>query len=83
MAERFPSGPSTRPEPPLFPRKQRLSPGSARSGPGREAAQRTLDGKDRSGIMRGEGKGEPTHEKKRPIEAHNGLQSGRVAPEYR
>ena len=30
--------------------------GSARSGPGREAAKRTLDGEDRSGIMRREGK---------------------------
>ena len=29
---------------------------SARSGPGREAAKRTLDGEDRSGIMRREGK---------------------------
>ena len=44
---------------PLFPRKQR-SPGSARSRPGREAAQRTLDGEDRSGIIQGEGKGETT-----------------------
>ena len=33
------------------------SPRSARSGPGREAAQRTLDGEDRSAIIRGEGKG--------------------------
>ena len=31
--------------------------GSARSRPGREAAQRTLDGEDRSGIIRDEGKG--------------------------
>ena len=31
--------------------------GSARSSPGREAAKRTLDGEDRSGIMRREGKG--------------------------
>ena len=30
--------------------------GSARSSPGREAAQRTLDGEDRSGIIRDEGK---------------------------
>ena len=30
---------------------------SARSRPGREAAQRTLDGEDRSAIIRGEGKG--------------------------
>ena len=41
---------------PFFPRKQR-PPGSARSRPGREAAERTLDGEDRSGIMRGEVKG--------------------------
>ena len=39
---------------PLFPRKQR-SPGSARSRPGRETAQRTLDGEDRSGIIQGRG----------------------------
>ena len=31
---------------------------SARSGPGREAAKRTLDGEDRSGIIRCEGKGD-------------------------
>ena len=31
--------------------------GSARSSPGREATQRTLDGEDRSGIIRDEGKG--------------------------
>ena len=30
--------------------------GSGRSSPGREAAQRTLDGEDRSGIIRDEGK---------------------------
>ena len=30
--------------------------GSARSRPGREAAKRTLDGEDRSGIIQGEGK---------------------------
>ena len=30
---------------------------SARSRPGREAAQRTLDGEDRSGTMKREGKG--------------------------
>ena len=30
---------------------------TARSGPGREAAKRTLDGEDRSGIIQGEGKG--------------------------
>ena len=41
--------------PPPFPRKQR-PPGAARSRPGRAAAKRTLDGEDRSGIMRGEGK---------------------------
>ena len=43
MAEREPFGPSTRPEPPLFPREQRPPLGSARSSPGREAAKRTLD----------------------------------------
>ena len=57
MTERFPFGPSTRPEPPLFPREQRVSPDRPRSGPGREAAKRTLDGEDRSGIIQGEGKG--------------------------
>ena len=31
--------------------------GSARSGPGREAAKRTLAGENRSGIIQGEGKG--------------------------
>ena len=31
--------------------------GSARSGPGREAAKRTLDGEDRSDMMKREGKG--------------------------
>ena len=31
--------------------------GSARSSPGREAAKRTLDGEDRSGTMKREGKG--------------------------
>ena len=45
------------PQAPLFPRKQRFPFGWARSGPGREAAKRTLDGEDRSGILRGEGKG--------------------------
>ena len=34
------------------------SPGSARSRPGREAAERTLDGADRFGIIRNEGKGD-------------------------
>ena len=58
MAERFLSA-RTRPETPtpLFPRKQPFF-GSARSGPGREAAKRTLDGEDRSGIIQGEGKGD-------------------------
>ena len=31
--------------------------GSARSSPGREAAKRTLDGEDRSGTIKREGKG--------------------------
>ena len=43
--------------PPLSPREQRSLLGSARSRPGREAAKRTLDGEDRSGIIQGEGKG--------------------------
>ena len=41
---------------PIRATKLRLS-RSARSGPGREAAKRTLDGEDRSGIIQGEGKG--------------------------
>ena len=44
------------PTPPL-PLVSSASFGSARSRPGREAAQRTLDGEDRSGIIHGEGKG--------------------------
>ena len=59
MAERDPFGPSARAEPgpsTPFPHKPRLPPGSARSSPGREAAQRTLDGEDQSGTIRGEGK---------------------------
>ena len=56
MAERFPFGPSTRPDPP-FPLVSSASFGSARSRPGREAAKRTLDGEDRSEIIQGEGKG--------------------------
>ena len=55
MAERFPFGPSTRPDPP-FPLINSHPFGSARSRPRREAAQRTLDGEDRSGTIRGEGK---------------------------
>ena len=58
MTERFPFSPSTRPDPPLFPRKQTPPSGSARSGPGRETAKRTLDGEDRSEIIRHEGKGD-------------------------
>ena len=46
---------------PPFPRKQSLPFRSARSGPGREAAKRTLDGEDRSGIVRREGKGVLSH----------------------
>ena len=45
-----------RPAPP-FPLVSSASFGSARSRPGREAAKRTLDGEDRSGIIQGEGKG--------------------------
>ena len=57
LAERFPSGPSTRPDPP-FSLINSHPFGSARSSPGREAAKRTLDGEDRSGIIQGEGKGD-------------------------
>ena len=53
MTERFPFGPN--PQPP-FPLVSSASFGSARSRPGREAAKRTLDGEDRSGTIRGEGK---------------------------
>ena len=35
---------------------------SARSGPGREAAKRTLDGEDRFGILQREGKGGHPHQ---------------------
>ena len=56
MTERFPFGPSTRPDPP-FPLVSSASFGSAQSRPGREAAKRTLDGEDRSGTIRREGKG--------------------------
>ena len=52
-AERFPSGPSTRPDPPPFPREQRVSPDRPAAVQG---AKRTLDGEDRSGTIRGEGK---------------------------
>ena len=52
---KVPFRPGYRPEPPPFPRKQ-PSFRSARSGPGREAAKRTLDGEDRSGILAGERK---------------------------
>ena len=43
---------------PPFPLVNSASFGSARSRPGREAAKRTLDGEDRSGIIQGEGKGD-------------------------
>ena len=42
---------------PPFPLVSSASFGSARSRPGREAAQRTLDGEDRSDTMKCEGKG--------------------------
>ena len=45
-----------RPDPPLSPREQRVF-RIGPSRPGREAAKRTLDGEDRSGIIQGEGKG--------------------------
>ena len=58
MTERFlsarPHGPN---EPPFSLINSHLF-GSARSGPGREAAKRTLDGEDRSEIIQGEGKGD-------------------------
>ena len=57
MTERFPFGPSTRPEPPFFPRKQRLSPDRPAAVQGAKRRKRTLDGEDRSGIIQGEGKG--------------------------
>ena len=38
----------------------RIGPGA---GPGREAAKLTLDGEDRFGIMRGEGKGHVPHDR--------------------
>ena len=58
MTERFPFGPaSTARNPPPFPLINSHPFGSARSGPGREAAKRTLDGEDRSEIIQGEGKG--------------------------
>ena len=43
--------------PESFPLVNSASFGSARSSPGREAAKRTLDGEDRSGIIQDEGKG--------------------------
>ena len=43
--------------PPFSLVEQRSPLGSARSGPGREAAERTLDGEDRFGTIHGEGKG--------------------------
>ena len=48
-------GSSAWPETP-FPLVPANSLRSARSSPGREAAKRTLDGEDRSGIIEGEGK---------------------------
>ena len=57
MAERFPSGPPSTARMP-FSLINSHPFGSARSRPGREAAKRTLDGEDRSGIIQGEGKGD-------------------------
>ena len=70
MAERFPFGfapnmndnilyhaLSPRSAPPPFPLVNSHPFGSARSSPGREAAKRTLDGEDRSGTIKREGKG--------------------------
>ena len=57
MAERFPSGPSTRPEPP-FSLINSHPFGSARSSPGREARRsRSLDSEDRAVQSRAQGKG--------------------------
>ena len=55
MTERFPFGPAGAVRPPLSLINSHPF-GSARSRPGREATQRTLDGEDRSGIIRDEGK---------------------------
>ena len=58
MAERFLSARPHGPNPlPPFPLISSASFGSARSSQGREAAKRTLDGEDRSGTMKREGKG--------------------------
>ena len=60
MTERFPFGPSRHgPNPPLSLINSHPF-GSARSRPGREAAKRTLDGEDRSGTIKREGKGGPS-----------------------
>ena len=56
MTERFPFGPAGAVRTPPFPPKQpslRFGPQPSRA---RSAAERTLDGEDRSGIMRDEGK---------------------------
>ena len=61
MAERFPSGPSTRPDPP-FSLINSHPFGSARSSPGREAAKRTspmsTSARRRSG---------PSHQSRHPV----------------
>ena len=69
MAERFPFGFAAmndnilyhalapRSALPPFPLVNSHPFGSARSRPGREAAKRTLDGEDRSGTIKREGKG--------------------------
>ena len=56
MKQRLRRGFADRLDPP-FPLVSSASFGSARSRPGREAAQRTLDGEDRSDTMKREGKG--------------------------
>ena len=55
MTESSLSASPTRPDPP-FSLINSHPFGSARSSPGREAAKRTLDGEDRSGIIQGEEK---------------------------
>ena len=56
MAERFLSVRQARPNPP-FPLVNNPPSDRPASGPRREAAKRTLDGEDRSGIIQREGKG--------------------------
>ena len=61
MTERFPFGPSTRPEPTtsLSPCKQRVFLDRPAAVQGAKRRSEPLDGEDRSEIMQGEGKGGP------------------------